>query len=437
MKYKQIRDRVDLDQDVWTLALERTAYVMENADQVSVSFSGGKDSTATLQVCLEVLAQRPDLAAKHGPLRAVFWDEEAIPYETEEYVRRISQRPDVRLEWMCLPIQHRNACSRRSPYWYPWGPEDREKWCRPLPPEAITELDGFPIWPAKDRLSVPLCAPLIHRPEHGNAVQFMGIRADESLNRGRMVSRKPVDNYITPDKFGAHHVQKAYPIYDWTVQDVWTAPAQFGWDYNRAYDRLEMAGVSATHQRCSPAFGEEPLEKLHTYAACFPEVWERMVDRVPGVGSAARYARTELYGYGKRPEKPEGVLWQDYLLHYLRKFDQDAIKFTVWKIGAEIKRHYRKTSDPILENAPHPETGVNWRFLLTLAMRGDFKDRKHSGGNLPGTSKPELYPPLWRKYADELARVIADGRFAELCHPGPPPADPYALIPPDMREEQQ
>lgn len=58
-----------------------------------------------------------------------------------------------------------------------------------------------------------------------------------------------------------------------------------------------MAGVPISQQRCSPPFGVEPLQKLHPYASCFPELWDKMVDRVPGVGSAVRYALTELHGF--------------------------------------------------------------------------------------------------------------------------------------------
>lgn len=430
--YKQIRDRVQVDQDVWSLALERTAYIMDSFDQVSVSFSGGKDSTATLMVALEVAHSDPRFA-RHLPLKAIFWDEEAIPFETEEYVRRVSQRDDVELRWMCMPVQHRNACSRRSPYWWPWDPDQRDLWCRPLPPEAITEWSGFPVQPPMARPGIPHCGPLVYRPEDGNTIELLGIRADESLNRARMVSRKPVDNYITPNT-DARYLSKGYPIYDWSVNDVWTAPAQLGWDYNHAYDRLEMAGVSATQQRCSPAFGEEPLQKLHTYAACFPEVWDKMVDRVPGAGAAVRYALTELYSYGKRPEKPAGLPWTDFIRHYLAKFDQEAIAFTIGKIHDEIRRHYRKTTDPILVKAMHPISGLSWNHLLMLAMRGDFKDRKQAGANLPGKHEEDL-APLWRKYVAELEQILAAGTFPELCHPGPPPADPQALLPAYARLE--
>ena len=33
--------------------------------------------------------------------------------------------------------------------------------------------------------------------------------------------------------------------------------------------------------------------------------------------------------------------------------------------------HFHKTSDPILPDTPHPDSGVCWKFLATIAHRGD------------------------------------------------------------------
>lgn len=429
--------RVDLDTDVYTLALERMAHVFDTFDHVAVSFSGGKDSTATLHVALEVAHSDPRYE-RHLPLRAFFHDEEAIPLETEEYVRRVSQRDDVALEWMCLPVKHRNACSRRHPWWWPWAPEDEAKWCRPLPPEARTTLGGFPTWPAEARLSIPDANGLFFPPRLGNCAVLMGIRAQESLTRLRAVRRVAQygeHNWLVRFNGGSSqsNVWKAYPIYDWRTEDVWTGPAKFGWDWNRAYDRLEMAGVSHAAQRCSPAFGEEPIRGLYQYAACFPEVWARMAERVPGVGAAVRYARTELYGYGSRPEKPPGVTWPEFLSHYLTKHDRAAAAQFTGRIKFFINLHYKKTPDPIAAKAPHPVTGTSWDFLLALAMRGDFKERRVASATVmtdqDAGANPEGKAREWKRYADEIAEHLAAGTFADLAHPGRPPADPYALIP--------
>ena len=122
----------DLEEDVWSAALDRTRQAFLQFDHVFVAFSGGKDSTVVLNLALLVAEELGRL-----PLHVVHYDEEAIPYETEEYVRRVAQDPRVNLSWFCLPVQHRNSCNREDPYWWPWAPEVRHLWCRPLPAEAI------------------------------------------------------------------------------------------------------------------------------------------------------------------------------------------------------------------------------------------------------------------------------------------------------------
>jgi predicted phosphoadenosine phosphosulfate sulfurtransferase len=435
---KQNRPRIAAGADVYTLACERMAYVLDNHDRSFVSFSGGKDSTAVLNVALDVLNRERSLR-RHLPLRVVFFDEEAIPYETEDYVRRVGQRDDVHLEWYCLPVQHRNACSRRHPYWWPWAPEDEAKWCRPLPPEALTTLDGFPIWPPEERLTIPNLNNLLAPPPFTTAC-LMGIRAQESLTRAHAVRLRSIDNYIVPykiknkDRQAAARVHgnlwKAYPVYDWRTEDVWAAARIHGWDYNRAYDVMEMAGLSPGGQRCSPAFGEEPLQKIHTYAECFPDVWGRMAERVPGIGAAYRYARTELYGYGQKPPKPDGMPWPDFLAHFIRKHSETAQPKVAARIKAIITRHYAKTSQPILPKSPHPVTGLSWNFLLTIAMRGDFKERRQEANQLMHAIETEH----WSNYAAELAQILDAGTGADLAYPRPLPTDAYALIPDKYKE---
>lgn len=382
-------------ENVWDLAVARTERTFDLFDHVVVLFSGGKDSTAVLHVALEAAERRGAL-----PLRVVFWDEEAIPNETVDYVRRVSQDPRVDLEWYCLPLKHRNACARSSPWWYPWAPEDRERWVRPLPPEGLISLEGFVIDPPKARPSAPKAAALLTRPERGRVAMLMGIRAQESIMRQRSVLRRVEDNYIVHNSdCPGGNVSKVYPIYDWRTEDVWTAPRVFGWDYNRAYDIMEMAGVAASDQRCSPAFGEEPLEKLWTYATCFPDVWDRMLDRVPGVTSAYRYARTELYAYGQVPDPPEGVSWQDYIKSALEAHAPEEQAQVAERIRGLIARHYRQTTDPILPHARHPMTGLSWRRLYVIAARGDFKNRRDTA---PGEMDRER---LAVRYNEERSRI--------------------------------
>jgi predicted phosphoadenosine phosphosulfate sulfurtransferase len=98
------------ERDVLTAARERFDTLYRRFDRVAVMFSGGKDSTVCLHLAIEA-------ARAHGklPVEAIFYDEEAIYPTTIEYVRRMMTSPDVKLYWYCVPVQHRNAASRRQP----------------------------------------------------------------------------------------------------------------------------------------------------------------------------------------------------------------------------------------------------------------------------------------------------------------------------------
>ena len=210
-------------EDVFAMALDRVRHCFRIADHVSVFFSGGKDSSVILNLALQVAREM-----KRLPLEVIFWDEEAIPLQTAEYVDRVRQLPDVRLRWLCIPIQHVNACSPKSSSWYPWHPQQRDLWVRPMPdnPNVETSLPGF-----RDGMTIPDAAHLLAKPGKIN-VQLLGIRADESLRRLMACCRKETDNYITEVIKDGYVLKLAYPIYDWMTEDVWLAPKLHGWDYN-------------------------------------------------------------------------------------------------------------------------------------------------------------------------------------------------------------
>lgn len=371
-----------VEQDVLTLARERMRHVFDLFDHVAVSFSGGKDSTAVLNLALEVARERGRL-----PLDVFFFDEECIYTENVDYVHRVAALPEVSMRWLCIPVKHRNACSGEQPYWSPWAPEDRGKWVREIPEGAITELPGYhPGAVAAERLSIPEVSGLLFPPQLGNVCMVLGIRADESMTRRRAVSRRTVDNYIVKhntgyggasDVQGAGNVWKAYPIYDWRTPDVWLAPKLLDWDYCRVYDLLDKMGWSPSKQRLAPPFGEEPMQGLSQYHACEPELWERMLGRVEGVATAKRYSRTELYAFGEVPARPPGTTYPEFLRELIaQSFEGDQVAQVAKAIAARLRNHFNKTGDALAPRAPHPISGYSWEFLLRIAVRGDFKGRR-------------------------------------------------------------
>lgn len=362
----KVHKKAFVEENVYDAALARFRLLFDRFDKVVVSFSGGKDSTVCLNLALQVARERGKL-----PLDVYFWDEEAIHPETIEYVERVKNNPEVRLKWLCIPIKHRNACSRKQPYWHCWDPADKDKWCRPLPDGAITTLPGF-----KWGDSVPELAHLVYGPEHGTVADVRGIRADESLRRYRSVAMKMKDNWIGAPRSGYSY--PVSPIYDWTTLDVWSAPRLFSWDYNVAYDIMSLAGMSPSNQRVCPPYGDEPLVGLWIYAQCWPDLWHKMIGRVHGVATAGRYANTELYFSGK-VKAPDGLTYKEWTYQLLKLYPPSLRGIIASSLSSLIAQHKKKTNRPINEETPDIITGISWKFLAMIANRGDLKDRRAGG----------------------------------------------------------
>lgn len=346
------------------LSLERLEFFFDTFDQHAVAFSGGKDSTACLNLALEVARDKKKL-----PLRVYTFDEEAIPPETVEYMERIFQNDEIDFTWLCVPVEHRNACSRTQPYWHPWADEDKALWVRDLPSQATTDFKGF------TRSSPEEAMEKLFSPKNGTLCNIMGIRCQESMTRFRSVAARRGFNAChvrTPCKW----ITKGYPIYDWKTEDVWVAPAVYGWDYNKAYDVMEACGIPRLQARCSPPFGEQPLRRLHTYKTCWPELWDKMTRRVHGAATAARYANTDLYGMGvKDSHLPEGKTWRQFVLQTMDTLDDKSRASVAHCINQcfTIHRNLAGVKAPIPDAVPHHVSGFCWKQMYRVARAGGDK----------------------------------------------------------------
>lgn len=365
----KIHKKREVDKSCFELAVERMAATFDRFDKVFVSFSGGKDSTA----CMNIAAEAAKLVGKL-PLDVVTYDEEAIPPETVEYMERVAAREDIRFHWYCIPLKHRNACSRKHPYWHPWDDECPDLWVRPLPPRAITSLRGF-----KKTMGTEDCPPLLFGPEYGRVCNVMGIRCQESMSRYMSVASKKGFECFTI-KTDSPWMTKAYPIYDWSLEDVWVAPSRFGWDYNRAYDRMEACGVTRVDARCSPPYGEQPIRRLWSYSQCWPDLWAKMTQRVHGAATAARYANTELYGIGVAEDSlPPGTTWKQHTLGTLGKLLGAAKQDVAAAMASLINQHkscYSRSAfpeKPIPDFEPDPVSGMSWKIIYAVAAAGGNK----------------------------------------------------------------
>lgn len=372
----KIRSKEYIEDNVYEAAKERIRYCYLNFDHVKVSFSAGKDSTAVLNLCIEVARELGKL-----PVHAIFVDEEAIHPPTIEYASRVRKNPDVKLDWYCLPVKHRNACSNEQPYWYCWHPEEKDLWVRELPEWAITEHPTFEFG-----MSFQDWMPTMFPVSMGKVCILTGIRTQESLRRYRVIATKKNEAFLTTGADNKNSY-RAFPIYDWSSEDVWKLVQVNDLDYNRTYDifnKTEMHG-KLLHQRVCPPFGEEPLRGLWVYAECFPELWHKMLHRVKGVATAWRYANTELYSNWS---KPEGKTWQEYFFIILDGYDKEYQNIIKKNINSLIGQHNSKSDDLIKDEEPHPISGASWKFFCKVAQKGDFKGRQKQ--NMLGDADKQL-----------------------------------------------
>ena len=366
-----------IKEDVVTSARNRIKEVYNRFDHVAVSFSGGKDSTVCLNLTLEIARLRDRL-----PLDVFFYDEECCTPETIDYMSRISKSKEINLKWLCLPLKHRNACSRRHPYWRPWERRFKKLWVREIPAgdNVFTTLPGMRDFHAPNNMN-----ELLFPKSLGTVGVILGIRTSESMVRYMSCANKAVDNWLSiamspkKSKGPSKYIQLASPIYDFVDSDIWIATHKYKWDYNRSYDIMLKCGIGITEQRIAPTFGEEPLKNLHMFRECWPALWDKMSIRVPGAATAGRYAKTEIYGMGRKSIVPKGTSYYDYFKNALSLYSPKEKREIEASVLASINFHNTRTNyAPIPDAKAHHISGISWNFLCSKICRGDLKQRRLS-----------------------------------------------------------
>jgi predicted phosphoadenosine phosphosulfate sulfurtransferase len=332
--------------NVYEAAIKRINILFDNFQYLYVSFSGGKDSGVLLELCAKVARER-------GVRFGIFhMDYEAQYTMTTEYVVRMLERykKEADIYHVCVPFKVTTSTSMFQSYWRPYEETKRNIWVKDMPDNAMTEKD-FPFFNNKmwdydfqdsfgewlaDRYESVCC--------------LIGIRTGESLNRWRAVHSDR--NYKTWNGYSwtntANKCVTAYPIHDWTVEDVWTANAKNMWDYNKLYDLFYYAGVPLHKQRVASPFLSEGMEAIRLYQVIEPDTWGRLIGRVNGVNFAGLYGGTTAMGW-KKITKPKHFTWEQYMYFLLDTLPEKTKKGYLDKLATSVK--FWKERGGVLDDA--------------------------------------------------------------------------------------
>lgn len=367
--------KVPLGINVYDAARKRIAYVFDCFPRIYVSFSGGKDSAVMLHMVM-------DEAIKRGrKVGVLFVDLEGQYKLTIEYIQAMYDlyRDHIEPYWVALPIVLRNAVSQYEPRWICWEPGKEDVWIRRPPEMAITDQNFFPFY--RYAMEFEEFVPAFgHWYSQGKLCAcFVGIRADESLNRYRTIVR-------SKSKFEGkgwttwcgETLYNIYPIYDWRTQDVWVYNSRFGKPYNRLYDRMHQAGLTIHQMRICQPYGDDQRKGLWLFHVIEPETWARIVARVNGANQGALYAEESGNILGRiKISKPEGHTWESFAKLLLASMPERTREHFENKIAVFL--HWwaeRGYPNGIPDEAPAEKEAnkevPSWRRVCKALLRNDY-----------------------------------------------------------------
>lgn len=345
-----------LGMNVFDAAVERMVSMYEAGHRVIVSFSAGKDSGVCLEICV-IAAQMTGRL----PVEVVMRDEEIMFPGTFEYAERTAARPDIDFHWLIAGQPVINIFNRERPYF--WVFDDRlrpEEWVR-QPPDFAERIDSKNI--------EEMAGPGRYPPAEGKLViNVIGLRTQESPRRKFAIHS--AKGFLTKPKKGSAH---AFPIYDWKDGDVWKGVFDYKWDYNHAYDQMARLGVSRHHLRIAPpTMTVAGVQELGMAAQAWPQWFDRVSERLPGVRSAAMFGRRAV-----TPQRLLGETWQEC---FHRVNIEEAPDWIADRCREVVRRyvaaHTNHSADPFPQAVPCASCGggvsiASWKLLTKAMWNGD------------------------------------------------------------------
>lgn len=340
-------------ENVLDAALERTRYLFEEFENVVVGFSGGKDSTATLNVALQVAEEKNRL-----PLKVIFIDQEAEWQGTIDYVEKVMTDPRIKPMWFQMPMVITNNASSYNRYSKCWDEAEKENWIHEKNEMSI-KVNKYGTERFHDLFEK------IFEVEFPNqkSCYLAGVRTEEAPKRFVSLTHAITYKAITWGKVLSKKLQHYtfYPLYDWSYTDVWKYICENKIKYNKVYDGMYQHGVSVREMRISNLHHETAIQVLLLVQEIEPKTWNKVAHRIDGA-SSIKHIKNNSFACPK--ELPYMFKdWEDYAYHLANNIVQEETnkEALVKKINQKKEIYSGKN----IENS-------FWKVIINTIMSSDW-----------------------------------------------------------------
>lgn len=339
-----------------TLTTDRALYQrLERAfakyPKLYFSFSGGKESLV-IATAIRELVRGGKIDGKK--LIVIFIDEEAIYPCVEKVVHAWRGRfraMGARFEWLCVPFKHFNCFNslQNDESFILFEPGKESVWCRQPPAFALRthplfiKGDKYQDW--GERLD--------------DAPTIIGIRAEESVQRSTALA------------YAKKNTHNIYPVYDWSLNDVWLFLRDHKVVIPDAYVNMYKVGVPPNRLRISQFFSIDTAQSLVRMVEFYPGLYERIIAREENAYLAMYYWDSEMFRRMSRSRKELERTGEWRQRFYAKLKTADSKGQYRYRVAALLILRHGK----IIESMPEGKKNAIYRSLYDIITTGDPKKR--------------------------------------------------------------